>query len=50
MFEKLANIFAIKHIQKFFGLFYEKEKNARLLLNKDVNTIIGTPEEDNEKV
>jgi membrane protein len=30
--------------------FYEKEKNARLLLNKDVNTIIGTPEEDNEKV
>jgi membrane protein len=30
--------------------FYEKEKNARLLLSKDVNTIIGTPEEDNEKV
>jgi uncharacterized BrkB/YihY/UPF0761 family membrane protein len=30
--------------------FYEKEKNARLLLDKDVNTIIGTPEEDNEKV
>ena len=30
--------------------FYEKEKNARLLLNKDVNTIIGTPEEDYEKV
>jgi membrane protein len=30
--------------------FYEKEKNTRLLLNKDVNTIIGTPEEDNEKV
>ena len=30
--------------------FYEKEKNARLLLNKDVNTIIVTPEEDNEKV
>lgn len=30
--------------------FYEKEKNTRLLLSKDVNTIIGTPEEDNEKV
>ena len=30
--------------------FYEKEKNARLLPNEDVNTIIGTPEEDNEKV
>ena len=30
--------------------FYEKEKNARLLLSKDVNTIIGTPEEDNEKI
>ena len=30
--------------------FYEKEKNARLLLSKNVNTIIGTPEEDNEKI
>lgn len=28
--------------------YYEKEKNARLLLNKDVNTNIGTPEEENE--
>ena len=29
--------------------YYEKEKNTRLLLNKDVNTNIGTPEEDNEE-
>ena len=29
--------------------YYEKEKNVRLLLDKDVNTINGTPKEDNEK-
>lgn len=29
--------------------FYKKEKNTRLLLNKDENTNNGTPEEDNEK-
>lgn len=30
--------------------YYEKEKNTRLLLSKDVNTNDGTPKEDNEKV
>ncbi len=30
--------------------FYQKEENGRLLLNKDVNTNIGTPEEDNEEI
>ena len=30
--------------------FYNKEENGRLLLNKDVKTIIGTPEEENEKI
>ena len=29
--------------------YYEKDKNARLLLEEDVNTNIGTPKEDNEK-
>ena len=29
--------------------YYEKDKNTRLLLDKDVNTNIGTPKEENEK-
>ena len=30
--------------------YYEKEKNSRLLLSCGVNTNIGTPKEDNEKI
>ena len=30
--------------------YYEKEKNARLLREIAVNTIVGTPKEDNETI